>query len=95
MKKLVAAVALTAAVLSVGYTGVDENTQVSCDGFQVAIFELAGERVVIRADGVTVFAGRITPYVTWSDSWPSERRNHRLVIRVDGVRSVFTVKGCR
>ena len=94
MRKLVAAVAVAAAALTVGYTGIQDNTVVTCDGYQIAIFDLAGEQVAVTADGVAVFDGERSAYLTVSDSWDRVKRNHRLVITVDGDRTVFTVKGC-
>ena len=93
-KTLMVALVAWAAILMMTATTPAHSASVSlsaeCDVFYVSVFGLPdGSEVKVRADSTIVFDAIISPYVTWSDSWPTPKRNHRLVVEVrtpDGQR---------
>lgn len=96
MRKLIAILAVTAAVLSVGYTDVEQNLTIDCNGYGFAIFDLgeAGEYIKVTADREVVFDQVIGGYFSWNQPWPTVRPTHKLTIQVGDDIYAYAVRGC-
>jgi hypothetical protein len=86
---------ILAMVFTTGYTDPANNSGATCDYYTVTVFELEpNSHVKVKADNVTVYEAETDPYLTLNNTWHKAKRNHRLVITINGDRHVFTAKGC-
>lgn len=82
-RAVAAAIALTVLLSSSAAAAADTYVAASCQGFSVYTHGHARPTpVLIIADRRYVYKDRVSPYLSWSQPWPTVRRYHTVWVRV-------------